>query len=194
MSGRPAVFLDRDGVLIEDVDLLVDAGQIRVLDGVGRSLTALHEAGFVLVVATNQSVVARGLVTEDELDALHGELSRRIRDAGGPAIDTVYACPHHPNATLDAYRLDCECRKPQPGLLLQAADELALDLNASVMVGDRLTDVTAGSLAGCATVLVQTGKHRDAPIESILELVEPVVADHECADLEAAVTWILDRP
>jgi D-glycero-D-manno-heptose 1,7-bisphosphate phosphatase len=194
VSGRPAVFLDRDGVLVEDVDLLVDAGQIRLLDSVAPSLAALHEAGFALVVVTNQSVVARGLVSEGELATLHDELSRRLRHAGGPALDAVYACPHHPNATLEEYRVDCACRKPRPGLLLQAEHDLDLSLEASVMVGDRLTDVAAGAVAGCATVLVRTGRHLDPPIESTLELGAGLVPDYECADLEAAVAWILGRP
>lgn len=190
---RSAVFLDRDGVLVEDVDLLTRADQLRVLAGVPASLIALREAGFALVVVSNQPVVARGLVTEAEVEAIHAELGGLIRAAGGPALDGMYFCPHHPNSTLPEYRVDCDCRKPRPGMLLRAARELSLDLRTSFMVGDRLTDIIAGARAGCRTVLVQTGKHLDKPIETREPLDITIQPDHTCADLAAAVEWILKQ-
>ncbi|MCL4788751.1 MAG: HAD family hydrolase [Verrucomicrobia bacterium] len=190
---RSAVFLDRDGVLVEDVDLLTRTDQLRVLAGVPASLIALREAGFALVVVSNQPVVARGLATEAEVQAIHVELGGLIRAAGGPDFDQVYFCPHHPNATLPAYRVDCDCRKPKPGMLLRAARELSLDLRSSFLVGDRLTDIIAGARAGCRTVLGQTGKHLDRPIETNEPLDTTIRPDHTCADLPAAVGWILHQ-
>ncbi len=186
-----AVFLDRDGVLIADNNLLTDAGDIRVLADVPQALSRLKKASFQLVVVSNQAVVARGLVTEQEVDAINAEMERLLEQADGPRLDGFYFCPHHPNATLPAYRADCECRKPRPGLLLRAAREHNLDLGKSFMVGDRITDIIAGARAGCRTVLVQTGQHQAPPIETVEPLDETVQPDHVCADLETAAEWIL---
>ena len=188
---RRTVFLDRDGVLVEDVDLLTRADQLRLLPGVPVALNALRNAGFVLVVISNQPVVARGLVTEQDVVTVHTELGRLILAAGGPTLDRMYFCPHHPKATLPAYRLDCDCRKPKPGLLLRAARELNLDLRTSFMVGDRITDIIAGAKAGCRTVLVQTGKHLEKPIKTSEPLDTTIAPEHVRADLPAAVEWIL---
>ena len=190
---RRAVFLDRDGVLIRDVGLLVDAEEIEVLAGVPEALSSLAQAGYALVVVTNQTVVARGLATEAELMRLHDAMRLRLREQGGPELDGVYVCLHHPNATLEPYRADCDCRKPRPGLLVRAAQELELDVRASALVGDRMSDVVAGSLAGCATVLVRSGSHLAPPIETTLEVDEAIMPDHECADLDEAARWILER-
>ena len=186
-----AIFLDRDGVLIEDVHLLINPEVIQVLEGVPQALRSLKEAGFKLIVISNQTVVARGLVTEQEVCAINAEMERLLEQAGGPHLDGFYFCPHHPNATLPAYRMACECRKPRPGLLLRAAREHNLNLSASFAVGDRITDIIAGARAGCQTVLVETGKHQSPPIETVEPLDESVQPDHVCADLKAAAEWIL---
>lgn len=187
----PAIFLDRDGVLIEDVHLLTNPGDIRILEGVSQALRSLKEAGFQLIVISNQTVVARGLITEQEVCAINVEMESLLEQAGGPHLDGFYFCPHHPNATLLAYRITCECRKPQPGLLLRAAREHTLKLGASFMVGDRITDIIAGARAGCQTVLVQTGKHQAPPIETVEPLDESVHPDYTCASLSEAAEWIL---
>jgi D-glycero-D-manno-heptose 1,7-bisphosphate phosphatase len=187
-----AVFLDRDGVLIEDEGLLVEPVQIRVRPDAPAALRELADAGYRLVVISNQAVVARGLLTESQVVALHEAVVEALEQAGAPALDSFYFCPHHPNATLEAYRSDCECRKPRPGLILRAARELSLDLAASVLVGDRPTDVLAGALAGCRTVLVRTGRHDDPLIETGLD-ADPPEADYSCDDLAAAAEWILGR-
>jgi D-glycero-D-manno-heptose 1,7-bisphosphate phosphatase len=192
VSGRAAVLLDRDGVLIEDVDLLVRPDQIRVLDGVPNALGRLAAAGFALVVVTNQTIVARGLAEEDELAALNDAVEAELHGAGAPGLDGFYVCPHHPSATVERYRVDCECRKPRPGLVLRAAAELGLDLGASTLVGDRLSDVAAGAAAGCATVRVRTGAHDAPAIETPVDL-SSVTPDFECADLAEAAEWILAR-
>ena len=185
-----AVFLDRDGVLIEDVDLLTTTDKIRVLDGVPQALHGLRQAGFRLIVVSNQAVVARGLATEADVSAINAEVERHLIEEGGPRLDGFYFCPHHPRATLPAYRVACECRKPRPGLLVQAAREHDLDLKSSFVVGDRITDVVAGASVGCRTVLVQTGKHYEPPIETVDPLDASVEPDHVCADLPEAATWI----
>lgn len=186
-----AVFLDRDGVLIEDVHLLTRIDQLRLLPGVPQALRHLATAGFHLVVVTNQTVVARALASEADVQHIHDELNRRLTHAGAPPIERFYVCPHHPQATLPAYRVNCPCRKPAPGLILQAIQELHLDPHTSVTIGDRITDIHAGARAGTRTVLVQTGRHRDPPIESTMPLDPAVRPDQTCPDLPAAVAWIL---
>jgi D-glycero-D-manno-heptose 1,7-bisphosphate phosphatase len=188
---KAAVFLDRDGVLVQDVDLIVRREQLHLLDGVPASLDLLKHAGFALIVVSNQTVVARGMATEAEVMSLNAELQSMIVAAGGPQLDGWYFCPHHPKATLPAYRLDCACRKPLPGMLQQAAREHDLELVASYMVGDRITDIAAGTAAGCRTILVQTGKHTAPPIETSEPLDDMVRPDQTCADLPAAVRWLL---
>jgi D-glycero-D-manno-heptose 1,7-bisphosphate phosphatase len=189
-----AAFLDRDGVIIEDVDWLIQPGQIRVLPGVPQALRRLAQAGFRLIVATNQPVVARGLATEAQLETLHAAVAAQLTAAGAPPLDRFYFCPHHPNATLPAYRVICDCRKPRPGLLLRAARDFRLDLRASFMIGDRPTDIAAGAAAGCRTILVQTGKHLLPPIQTADPMDPGLKPDWTCADLSAAAEWILNNP
>ena len=193
VSTQAAVFLDRDGVLIEDRELLADPAEIRVLDGVGAAIGALKDAGFRLVVVSNQAVVARGLITEQEVDTIHHRMQTLIRQAGGPELDAVCFCPHHPEATVPEYRCVCPCRKPRPGMLLRAAEEHDLDLKASFMVGDRMTDIMAGAAAGCRTVLVQTGRHNDPPIITIDPPDPSCQPDYTCPDLRAAAEWIIQQ-
>lgn len=191
-SGKDrAVFLDRDGVLIQDVDLLVKSSQVQTLAGVPDALQRLSAAGFRLIVVTNQTVVARGLITEAEVDEINSTILRCLAEHGAPPIDKVYVCPHHPNATLPAYRIECECRKPRPGMLLQAAKDFNLDLKASFLVGDRITDIIAGAKAGCRTVMVESGLHTAPPIQTVEPIDAGVQPDWISPNLPAAVQWIL---
>jgi D-glycero-D-manno-heptose 1,7-bisphosphate phosphatase len=187
-----AVFLDRDGVLIEDAGLITAVGQVHILPGVPEALTRLKAAGFRLVVVSNQAVVARGLLTPEQVRALHGEVEAILRRQGAPALDGFYFCPHHPRATLPEFRQDCACRKPKPGLLLQAARELGLRSEVSFMVGDRPTDLLAGARAGCRTVWTQTGQHGASLIETAEILEAPPQADFVCPGLPEAARWILE--
>jgi D-glycero-D-manno-heptose 1,7-bisphosphate phosphatase len=190
---RPAVFLDRDGVLVADDGLLTDPTRFRILPGVPQAMADLHAAGFVLVMVTNQPVVARGMIDEAGLECLHAYLVDLLIAGGAPRLAHLYACPHHPKAEVVAYRLDCACRKPFPGMLTRAAAELGLDLPRSVMVGDRITDIAAGAAAGCQTVQVLSGRHDEPPITSRAVIPANLKADHQCADLPAAAAWILER-
>jgi D-glycero-D-manno-heptose 1,7-bisphosphate phosphatase len=190
---RRAVFLDRDGVLIEDVHLLTKVEQVRILPGVAVALCRLTDVGFKLIVVSNQTVVSRGLATEGDVVAVNERLQQLLLEGSGPTLDGFYVCPHHPKATLSAYRSDCQCRKPRPGMLLQAAREHGIDLGNSFMIGDRITDIIAGAKAGCRTVLVHTGQHAAAPIETV-EPIDPTIRpDYSCSGLNTAADWIVSR-
>src|SRR5258706_441659 len=154
-----AVFLDRDGVLIEDVDLLISPEQVCILPGVPTALASLRAAGYKLIVVSNQAVVARGLASEKQVQEINDFLATKLQEAGATAIDAWFFCPHHPNAAVPQYRMNCECRKPKPGLLFQAKAKYDLDLPRSFMIGDLITYIISGFRAGCRTVLFQTGKH-----------------------------------
>lgn len=174
---KRTVFLDRDGVLVDDA--------LDVMPGTAEALRVLHDAGFALVVVTNQTVVSRGLATEEDVDEVHRHLREQL-----PEIDAFYVCPHHPNANVEHYREECDCRKPRPGLLLRAADELGLDLPRSWMIGDRISDVAAGAAAGCRTILLRTGAHSEPPIESPDAIDPQLKADYECDTLAEAAARI----
>jgi D-glycero-D-manno-heptose 1,7-bisphosphate phosphatase len=191
-NASPAVFLDRDGVLIEDADLVTRTQDVRLLPGVPHSVRSLKAEGYQLIVVSNQTVVARGLATEAEVQAVNSYLNRLLEEAAESRLDAFYFCPHHPKATLVQYRVACDCRKPRAGMLLQAAREWSLDLTASFMVGDRITDIIAGARAGCRTVLVQTGRHLAPPIETVETVDLSVKPNHVCADLAGATEWILE--
>lgn len=167
----PAVFLDRDGTLIEDLGYPREPERVRLLPGVRDALHALHDAGFGLVVIGNQSGIGRGIITEDEARAVHARFVDLLA-ADGITLDAVKYCPHAPWQA-------CDCRKPAPGLLLEAATELGLDLAASFMVGDKCSDVAAGHRAGCRSV--QFGSERP-PCED---------ADAHAPDWPTAVGFIL---
>lgn len=143
-----AVFLDRDGVLNEERGFITCPEEFTLLRGVPAALASLHERGFARIVVTNQSGVARGLITLESLHAIHDKLRRET--SGG--IDAVYFCPHHPTEGLDPH--ECDCRKPKPGMLLQAAREHDIDLAGSWLVGDAPRDIEAGHRAGCRTICV----------------------------------------
>lgn len=150
---RGAVFLDKDGTLIDDVPYNVDPELMCLSKGAREGVRLLREAGYALVVVTNQSGVARGLFKEETLPAVRAKLE----DLLGLTLDGFYSCPHHPEGTVPKYSVECDCRKPLPGLFQQAARDLDLDLSRSWMVGDILNDVEAGSRAGCRTILVLSG-------------------------------------
>jgi len=174
---------------VEDVDLLTDASQIRVLPGVVEALQAIHEHGYLSVVVTNQTVIARGLIDEAKLGRVHDHLREQLVRAGAPHVSAFYVCPHHPHADVARYRVECTCRKPKPGLLERASDEMGIDLSRSFMIGDRLSDVAAGKRAGCTTALVESGAHRAPPIVGMP--ADPPAPDHRFPSFREAVESLL---
>lgn len=156
---RPAIFLDRDGTLIDEVDYLVRPEELRLIPGAAEALVELARAGYALVLVTNQSAVARGMLSEEGLEEIHARLARELAERGA-RLDAVYVCPHHPSEGVGAHRRECDCRKPAPGLLVRAARERALDLERSWIVGDSERDLAAGAAVGVRGVLVETGKGR----------------------------------
>lgn len=148
-----AIFLDKDGTLVEDVPYNVDPGLIHLTEGARRGLRLLQEAGYLLIIVSNQSGIARGLFREEDLlgveKYLHDLLSKQ-----GIYLTDFYFCPHHPQGQVPRYAIDCFCRKPRPGLLYQAAYRYHIDLAHSWLIGDILHDIEAGKRAGCGTVLI----------------------------------------
>jgi D-glycero-D-manno-heptose 1,7-bisphosphate phosphatase len=153
---NPAVFLDRDGTIICQVELLHDEKQLRLLPHAAEAIRLFNQASLPVIVVTNQPVVARGISSPDDVSSIHRLLSKRLARHGAH-IDAFYFCPHHPNATIEQYRQICECRKPSPGMIFRAAADHNLDIRSSVMIGDTTQDLLAGHRAGLSTILVNTG-------------------------------------
>ena len=173
VAGRRAVFLDRDGTINVDHGYVFRAGDFEFIPGAPEAIRRLKDAGYLVIVVTNQAGIARGLYGEDEVHELHLHLDREL-ERYGAAIDAYYYCPHHPEIGMEPYRRECACRKPLPGMLLQAAADFPLDLGGSFLVGDKLSDIEAGLAAGCTAILVETG--HGAGAENI-PLNVPRVAD-----------------
>ncbi|NMB46549.1 MAG: HAD family hydrolase [Firmicutes bacterium] len=185
---KAAVFLDRDGTIIEEVNYLRDPAQIQLIPTAIPALTLLQQH-FPLVIITNQSGIARGYLSENQLHQIHDHLELLL-GAADVHLTKIYYCPHHPKAGHLPYRQACACRKPQPGMLLAAADELDLDLARSFTIGDQLSDIAAGSNAGTHTILVRTGYGSKHQQRVAVEMSPDYVAD----DLWTAATWILGSP
>ena len=180
---KPAAFLDRDGTVIELVHHLNDPADVALIPGAGAAIARLRAAGWPVVIVTNQSVIGRGKLTIEGLAEIHAVMRAQLAHHGAD-VDGIYFCPLAPTIK-DSTVIEDPMRKPGPGMLLQAAEEMGLDLAKSWMVGDTVSDMLAGRNAGSRTILVQTGygaafKHDRACI------------DHEAADLTAAVAHILD--
>jgi D-glycero-D-manno-heptose 1,7-bisphosphate phosphatase len=186
---RRAVFLDRDGTLIEEAGYLDRLDRLVFFPYSVDAVRVLNRAGFAVVIITNQAGIARGIVPESFVADAHRHISERM-SAGGAHIDGFYHCPHYPSGTVDKYVGACQCRKPQPGLLHRARTELDLDLAGSFMVGDRWHDVEAGRAAGARTVLVRTGLGLEAERSPKSGVAADAVAD----TLIDAAAWILQQP
>ena len=178
---QPAVFLDRDGTLIREVGYLTRPEQIEILDGVPAAIRALREAGFKTVVVTNQSAVARGWLTESELKQIHRLIENRLADQGA-RLDAIYYCPHHPSEGIGGYRFDCDCRKPKPGMIQRAVDDLALEPKRSYVLGDQNVDLELALRVGATPVLVRSNG-------------EKVLVSHASVfdNMKLAAEWILAR-
>ena len=182
----PAVFLDRDGTLVEEAGYINRLDRLELFPWSVEAVRLLNRAGFRVVVVTNQAGVARGYFDETFVHEAHAHLGAVMR-AAGAEIAGFYHCPHHVDATVAAYRQACDCRKPAPGMFLRAARELDLDLPRSYGVGDRWHDVQAAQAAGAVAVMVRSGY-------GATELARPtndVTPAHVADTLIDATTWIL---
>jgi len=178
----PAVFLDRDGTINEDVGYLRDTGQLTLIPGAVQAIQILNNCGFKVVVVTNQSGVARGYFREEFIGQIHDHL-RAVLQRESAIIDAFYYCPHHPTEGLPPYRKICSCRKPETGMLIQATHDLHLDLSHSYMVGDKIQDIQAGKKAGVKTILVKTGY-------GCFIKEEDIISDYVAQDIFSAAQWI----
>ena len=186
MSGRPAVFLDRDGTLSEERGFIDRLDLVEIFPWTSDAIRLLNRAGFAVVVVTNQSAIGRGIIDVPFLQSVHDVFDRHLAKSGA-CVDRYYFCPHHPEAPLPEYRQECRCRKPKPGMIEQAKSELGLDLSRSFMVGDRRIDVASGHAAGVRSLLVRSG-HSAYGGEAPAGLAEP---DAILNNLMEAVGWIL---
>jgi D-glycero-D-manno-heptose 1,7-bisphosphate phosphatase len=152
---KRAVFLDRDGTINIEKDYLYQIQDFEFVPGAAEAVLLLNQAGFMVVVVTNQSGVARGYYTENDVENLHRHISGELEKTGAHVNAWLY-CPHHPSGR-GSYALPCNCRKPLPGMLTEAARRYDIDLENSVMIGDKMADIEAGLAAGCRTMLVRTG-------------------------------------
>jgi len=183
---KPAVFLDRDGTLIEERGYLDRMELLELFPWTADALRLLKRAGYTLVVVTNQSAIARGVIDEAFLDQVHHEISARLA-RGSATIDRYYYCPHLANAPVERYRQTCRCRKPGPGMIEQACRDLDLDPARSFMVGDRWLDVACGVGAGTHTVRVLTGHGAAEPTTPPVNANANAILDN----LMEAAGWIL---
>jgi D-glycero-D-manno-heptose 1,7-bisphosphate phosphatase len=156
-KAKRAVFLDRDGTLNVDTGFVAHPEDVRLVSGAAEGAKRLAQAGYVLVITSNQSGIARGILTEEQADAVDRKLLDLLRDRG-VGIEAIYRCPHLPDGANSRFAVVCDCRKPKPGLLLRAAADLGLDLASSWAVGDSERDVQAGLAAGCRAILLDGTK------------------------------------
>ena len=184
----PAVFLDRDGTLLEEAGYLDRLDKVAFFPYAIDAVRLLNRAGLKVIVITNQSGVGRGMYSEEFVVRTHEIMTARLA-AGGAHVDAYYYCPHHPDSALERYRIDCDCRKPAPGMLRTAASDLGLDLRRSFTVGDKWTDVAAGAAVGAQGILVRTGYGKDTEATRPPGGEPALVADN----VAAAAAWILRR-
>ncbi len=155
-----AVFIDRDGTLIKDVPYNANPALIEFLPDAIETLSALKKNKFLLILISNQSGVARGFFSVEQLEKMHDVIQQTLSNFN-VKLDAIYYCPHHPEGKIKEYTIECECRKPKPGLIFKAAAAYNIDLNNSWMVGDILNDVEAGNAAGCKTILLDNGNETE---------------------------------
>jgi len=184
---RKAVFLDRDGTINVEKNYLHRIEDFEFIPNAPQAIRRLKDAGFLIVVVTNQSGVARGYFSVREVEILHKHMQQELQKVGA-AIDAFYLCPHHPDEGVGEFRVECDCRKGRPGMLLQAAAEHSIDLAASFMLGDKRADLEAGRAAGCPSLLVLTGYGQRELAEGAGDLATAVVDD-----LSAAADYILNE-
>src|SRR5436190_4426370 len=178
-ANNRAVFLDRDGTIMEDANYVGRLDQVVLIPSAKQALRRLRDAGFKLFIVTNQSGVGRGYFPREAVEEIHAHLDEQFGPEG-VSFDRYYVCPHHPED-------NCDCRKPKPKLLRDAAAEYGLNLARCFMIGDRPTDIQAGKSAGTQTILVLTGAGKESLAKG------DVACDHAAADIGAAADWILSQ-
>jgi D-glycero-D-manno-heptose 1,7-bisphosphate phosphatase len=182
-----AIFLDRDDTLIEDSGYINHPDQVKLLDGVPEALIELRELGYKLIVASNQSAVARGIITEKVLAQIHDRLQQLLAEKGA-SIDRIYYCPYHPEGAVAKYRQESDWRKPKPGMLLAAAKEMDIDLRESWMIGNSDRDIEAGARAGCKTIRIdQPERDKSSEQGTTVTRIKP---DYRAVNLREAVNLI----
>ena len=156
-----AVFLDRDGVITEDPPHYAHrVDQVRIIPGSGEAIRLLNDGGYLVIVVSNQSGIARGYYQERDVALFNEEMKRQL-SLEGAHIDAIYYCPHHPDGNIEKFREVCSCRKPQPGMLIQAAKQHQINLKASFLIGDKFSDIRAGNAVNCRTIFVLTGHGKE---------------------------------
>ena len=180
---RPAIFLDRDGVLIKDMDKNPVVENFEMLEGVSDAIKKINQSEYLAIVVTNQPMIAKGFVTFEQVDEVHKQLETALGQEKA-YLDDIYFCPHHPEKGFEGeipeLKIDCDCRKPKPGMLLKAAQDYHIDLANSWMIGDRESDIKAGKAAGCKTILVGN-------------IPSSEKADYFYQNLSEAVNYILEK-
>ncbi len=154
---KRAVFLDRDGVITEDPPHYAHRiDQLSIIAGSAEAICLLNEHEFLVIVITNQSGVARGMYSEEDVQIFHNEMKKQLASKGA-YIDAIFYCPHHSDSIIPEYKVICDCRKPKPGMIFSAVKDMDISLRNSYLVGDKWSDIEAGKTAGCRTILVMTG-------------------------------------
>lgn len=176
---QKAVFLDRDGTINKYVGFLRNINDFELIDGVSEAIKRINASGYLAIVVTNQPVIARGEVTFQELGEIHNKMETEL-GLQGAYLDAIYYCPHHPDSgfvgEVKELKIDCDCRKPKPGLLLKASQELNIDLSHSWMIGDSKNDILAGKNAGCKTALIGNEDYKqDITVDSLLTFVNAII-------------------
>ncbi len=187
---KPAVFLDRDGTINEQMGYINHTCRFHLLPGAAEAIKRLNDAGIPVVVISNQSGLARGYFPEELLLAVHEKMNRLLAEHGAH-VDGIYYCPHHPEAKKKEFREVCSCRKPKPGLILQAAEEMNLAPEQSFVVGDRWSDIKTAANCGARSILVRTGYGRGD--EQYIGPHQEIQPDYKAEDLLEAVQWILKK-
>lgn len=174
-NARPAIFLDRDGVVTEEVNLLCDEDKLRLISGVADAIRLINRSGYLAILVTNQPVIARNLCSIEELEHIHALLETLLGKEGA-YLNAIYYCPHHPDKGYPEerpeYKIECDCRKPKPGMLLRAAKDWNIDLSRSVMIGDRESDVLAGRNAGCCESILINTNEPEALLKAVKHIFE----------------------
>lgn len=184
----PAIFIDRDGTINEDIGYVSSPAELIIYPHAAEALRLVNDAGLKVIVITNQSGIARGMYSEETLGSIHKRMIEELaRD--GAIVDAIYYCPHHPRIGDERYRKACECRKPRPGMLIEAAREHDLDLARSFMIGDKASDINLATNAGARGVLVMTGYGRETLSN---QQTWPCAPAFVAGDLLEAVKRILD--